>query len=222
MKFNDNLNKTIEEEIKNICIKNKPKKNILVLAGGGMKGLGILGSIKYLEEIDMIKNIEIFAGTSIGLIISILLIIGYKSTDIYKFAKLLDISKSLLFDINYLFTDYSINKSDNYEIIISEILKNKNIDPNMTLLELYKLTKKKVIGTTVCLSTRNVEYISYENYPDLNILTLIKMSSAVPILFPPVKYNDNLYVDGGLIDNFPIDLFENQLENVIGINIISE
>ena len=55
MKFNDNLNKTIEEEIKNICIKNKPKKNILVLAGGGMKGLGILGSIKYLEEIFCVK-----------------------------------------------------------------------------------------------------------------------------------------------------------------------
>lgn len=222
MKFTDDLNKTIDEEIKNICINNKCKKNILVLGGGGMKGLGILGSIKYLEEIDVIKNIEIFAGTSIGLIISILLIIGYNSTDIYKFTKLFDMRNSFSFNINSLFTDYSINKYDNYEIIINEMLKNKNISSNTTLLELYKLTKKKVIGTTACLTTRDVEYISYEKYPDLNILTLIKMTSAIPLLFSPVKYNGNLYVDGGIIDNFPICLFENQLENVIGINLVSE
>ena len=222
MKLANNLNKPIEEEIKNICFTNKLKKNILVLAGGGIKGIGILGSIKYLEEIDIIKNIEIFVGTSIGLFISILLIIGYTSIDIYKFTKLLDMSKSLSFDINYLFSDYSINKCDNYEIIIIKMLQNKNINPTMTLLELYKLTKKKVIGSTVCITTRQIEYISYENYPDLNILTLIKMSTAVPIMFPPVKFNDKLYVDGGLLDNFPINLFKNELENVIGINIISE
>lgn len=222
MKLNKDLNMTIEKEINDICIINKENKNILVLAGGGMKGLGILGAIKYLEELDLIKNIEIYAGTSIGLIISILIIIGYTSHDIYKFTKLFDMTKSLNLDINNLFTKYTINDCNNIEIILSELLKKKNINPNINLLELYKLTKKKVIGTTLCITTKQTEYISYENYPELNIITFMRMSSSVPFLFPPVTYNNKLYVDGGITDNFPLELFKDRLENIIGINIISE
>jgi NTE family protein len=222
MKLNQNLNKSIEDEINNICTKNTMNKNILVLAGGGMKGLALIGSIKYLEEINIIKDIEIYAGTSIGLIICVLLIVGYTSHDIYKFTKLFDIAKTLELDINNLFTKYTVTDCNNYEIVFNEMLKKKNIDPNINLLELYKLTKKKVIGTTVCLTTRKTEYISYENYPELNIITFIRMSSAVPFMFPPIIYNDKLYVDGGISDNFPIDLFIDKLENVIGINIISD
>ena len=222
MKLDKDLNIKIEKEINDICIINKKIKNILVLAGGGMKGLGILGAIKYLEELDLIKNIEIYAGTSIGLIISVLIIIGYTSHDIYKFTKLFDMSKSLDLDINNLFTKYTINNCNNYDIILSELLKKKNINPKINLLELYKLTKKKVIGTTVCITTKQTEYISYENYPELDVLTFMKMSSSVPFLFQPVTYKNKLYIDGGLTDNFPLDLFNNKLENVIGINIISE
>ena len=107
MKFTNNLNETIEKEIKEICIKKEENKTILVISGGGMNGLIILGAIKYLEELDILKHIEIFAGTSIGLIISVLLIIGYKSVDIYKFAKLFDMAKSINLDITNLFTTYS-------------------------------------------------------------------------------------------------------------------
>ena len=222
MKLNKDLNITIEKEINDICVINKRNKNILVLAGGGMKGIALLGAIKYLEELNLIKDIEVYAGTSIGIIISVLIIIGYTSHDIYKFTKLFDMSKSLEFDINNLFTKYTINDCNNYELILAELLKKKNINPNINLLELYKLTKKKVIGTTVCITTKHTEYISYENYPELNIITFMRMSSSVPFIFPPVIYNDKLYVDGGLTDNFPLELFKDRLENVIGINIISE
>lgn len=222
MKLNKNLNIIIEKEINEICIVNNKNKNILVLAGGGMKGLGLLGAIKYLEEFGSIQNIEIYAGTSIGVIISVLIIIGYSAHDIYKFTKLFDMSKSIDFNINNLFTKYTVSNCNNYEIILSELLKKKNISPKINLLELYKLTKKKVIGTTVCITTKQTEYISYENYPELDIITFMKMSSAVPFLFEPVQYNNKLYIDGGLTDNFPLDLFKDKLENVIGINIISE
>jgi predicted acylesterase/phospholipase RssA len=222
MKLINNINETIEKEINEICTIENKNKTILVLPGGGMNGLVILGAIKYLEELDIIKYIEIYAGTSIGLIISVLLIAGYSASDIYKFTKIFDMSKSINFDITNLFQTYSFNKCDHYEIIITELLKNKNINANMTLLDFYKLTKKKLIGTTVCLTTRNIEYISYENYPEINIITLIRMSTAVPVLFPPVIYNEKIYVDGGLINNFPIILFENELDKVIGIHILSD
>jgi NTE family protein len=67
-----------------------------------------------------------------------------------------------------------------------------------------------------------VEYISYETYPEMPLITAIKMTSAVPILFPFVEYNNKKYVDGGLLENFPISIFHDQLDKVIGINIMAE
>jgi NTE family protein len=52
------------------------------------------------------------------------------------------------------------------------------------------------------------------------IVTAIQMTIAIPIYFYPVKYENKLYVDGGCIDNYPIHIFENSSENVIGIYLI--
>jgi predicted acylesterase/phospholipase RssA len=221
-KINDKINDEIENELSNIC-NNKIKKNILILSGGGMKGISLLGAIKYLEENNIIDNIDTFIGTSIGGIICILLIIGYKSTDIYKFSEIFDMSNIIDIDINSLFTKFSINNDNVYNLIFDKLLESKNIDPNITLIEFYKKTKKKIICTTACIITKEVEYISYENYPELPLKLLYKMTSAIPLLLPPVEYNNKLYVDGGLIDNFPISIIdESKLENVIGIDLKSD
>jgi len=226
MKFenikNKNINKSIEDELNNMCVNNQ--KTILVLCGGGMKGIYLLGGLKYLEEQNLLTSIQIYTGTSFGGILAFYLNIGYTVDELYKFAKIFDFTKStdIKFDVNYIFNNYSINTFDNLDVILDKSISLKSIDPNITLLELYKKTKKKLILCTVCIDTKESEFISYETYPDLNIKTALKMTIAVPILFPPVKYNNKLYVDGGLLNNFPIDIFENNLENVIGINLHTE
>jgi NTE family protein len=224
MKFenNKNINKNIEDEINKICI--NPNKNILVLCGGGIKGIYILGGLKYLEEQKILANINTFVGTSCGGWLALYLSIGYTIDELYKFVKIFDFTKSTdtNFDINYIFNNYSINTDNNIDIILDKTISLKNIDPNITLIDLYKKTKKKIILCTVCLDTKDCEYISYETYPELNIKTAIKMTLSVPLLFPPVKYNNKLYVDGGLLNNFPINIFKDNLENIIGINLHSE
>lgn len=219
---NININKDIENELLDIC-KNKTKKNILILSGGGIKGISILGAIKYLEDNNIIENIDTFIGTSIGGIICILLILGYRSTDIYKFSELFNMNEIMEININSIFTKFSINDDNIFNIIYDKLLESKNIDPNITLIEFYKKTKKKIICSTVCLTTKKIEYISYENYPDLSLKLLYKMTSAIPLLLPPVNYNDKIYVDGGLIDNFPISIIDDsKLHNVIGIDLKSD
>jgi len=68
------------------------------------------------------------------------------------------------------------------------------------------------------VTRKQVEYISYQNYPDLSIITLAQMTTAIPLFFKPVKYNDNLYVDGGMRGHFPIE--ECKSENYLGIFIM--
>ena len=40
---------------------------------------------------------------------------------------------------------------------------------------------------------------------------------SIPILFKPIYYNNNVWIDGGCLNNFPIELFDDCLDNVIGI-----
>ena len=217
-----NLNMNIESEVNSICKIDKKSRHILVLAGGGMKGVYIVGCLKYLEEKGLLQHIDTFAGTSIGGIISFMLNIGYTVDEIYKFAKIFDLSKSTDINIANILNTFAVSKHDDFEKIIIYLLKQKKIDPEIKLIELYKKTKKKLIVATVCVNTKMVEYLSYENYPELSVVTALKMTSAVPILFPFVEYNNKKYVDGGLLENFPISLFDDKLDNVIGINIMSE
>ena len=75
MNLDKNINKNIEEEINKLCI--NPNKNTLVLCGGGMKGIYILGGLKYLEEHKLLTHINTYAGTSFGGMLAFYLSIGY-------------------------------------------------------------------------------------------------------------------------------------------------
>ena len=87
----------------------------------------------------------------------------------------------------------------------------------MTFRELHEKTKKNMIVTVANLTKSNYEYFSFETTPELSIITAIKASCTIPILFTPVIINDNYYIDGGLYNNFPINHPSIVLEKTIGI-----
>ena len=51
----------------------------------------------------------------------------------------------------------------------------------------------------------------------MDVLLAIRMSFSIPFVFTPVKYNNNFYVDGSVLNDFPIDLCDK--DNFIGIFI---
>ena len=91
--------------------------------------------------------------------------------------------------------------------------------PDMTLAEFYKQTNKHFICKVFNLTTRKEEYICYKTNPDLSIITLICMTSCIPIFFKPILYNNNYYIDGGVTGSMP---FIDKYKNYIGIYICSE
>jgi NTE family protein len=48
------------------------------------------------------------------------------------------------------------------------------------------------------------------------------MSYSLPLLFKPVVYNNYYYVDGGIVNNYPIKYFKNDIKNTIGITLINQ
>jgi len=69
----------------------------LVLSGGGINGIIELGSLKALENLDLLKNIKNYSGSSIGSIICFLLIIDFSPSDIFIIVKKIDFSYSMMF-----------------------------------------------------------------------------------------------------------------------------
>lgn len=146
-------------------------------------------------------------------------VIGYKPIEIFEFLKLLDLNKLKNFNISNL-DSFGLDTGKRMDFVLQKLIANKGHDININLSEIYKLTKKKIIFTTVCVNTMEPAYISYESHPDLPLYLAIRMSSAIPVVFSPVLYNNQYYIDGGCFDNFPINLFQDNLSDLLGLLII--
>ena len=73
-------------------------------------------------------------------------------------------------------------------------------------LEFYEKSGIELVFTTYCLNTDTLELLNYTNTPDLKLLDGLCMAIAVPFLFFPVSYRNQLYVDGFLVSNHPIEM----------------
>jgi len=194
-------------------------KNKLILSGGGIKGIAHVGALYALEQINCLDKIIEFSGTSVGSLIIALYILGYTPAELYDFIKLFNFSKlknlSIL-NINL----FGLDNGSRIEYVIKRLINGKNYDENITLKILYDITKKKIIFTTICLNTMNICYISHESHPDLTLYLAIRMSLSIPFIYCPVQYNNQLYIDGGCLDNYPICVFKDDIKNTIGILLV--
>ena len=50
----------------------------------------------------------------------------------------------------------------------------------------------------------------------MSLLTCLRISYCIPLIYTPILIDNNYYVDGGLIDNYCIQLFEKELKHTIG------
>ena len=193
----------------------------LVLSGGGINGILELGSLQYCNDKGLISNINTYVGTSVGAIICYLLIIGYTpieiivylciNTKVFEKLKVMDINAGCRGDGATSF------------LHILECLENmttEKIGKLLTMKDIPKLFGKQLICTTFNVSKNTIEYLSAETNPDLPCLSALRMSSNIPFVFENYKYGDSFYVDGGICNNFPLDIAEKNSDNVLGIVVM--
>jgi NTE family protein len=184
------------------------KYNTICLSGGGVSGILHISILQFLNKNNIIKfyKIKKYISTSVGTIISFLLIIGYKTEEIIDFINNFDFKYlNEDFDIDNIFINYGLNTASKIIVTIQTFLYNKTKKKDITFKELKNEFNKSlgIIGTNITLNRE--EYFSPETTPDMSVILAIRISISIPILFTPVKYNNNLYVDGGLFNNFPIN-----------------
>ena len=195
----------------------------LVLSGGALRAIAILGAIKYLEQLNLLKNIKEYVGTSAGSIISFLIIIGYTSKEIIElFKNNIDFVTNFNFDLNNItniLEDYGIDDCNRNRKILEDFLFKKINKKNITFLELTKKYGINFIVTGSNLTTRQVDYFNVNTTPNMNIIDALLISSCIPLIYKPITYNDYLYVDGGIYSNLPLTYFKNNSNETLGIYV---
>lgn len=225
------MNNEIDEEINKLIgkITNDNNKNLdkdtLLLSGGGSAGILYAGVFKALEELNILKNIKTIIGVSAGTIYTCMYLMGYTVKEIVKFAETFDSKKltsiknfeSLSFD--KIFIEYGLDNGEAFKKVFIKIAKQKKVDPYITLLEFYKLNKIKFIIGVTNIDILQEEYFSYDSTPNIRLIDAIRASISIPIYFTPHKINNKLYVDGGCMNNFPINYSDIDINKTIAIMI---
>jgi len=174
------------------------KKIGLTLSGGGVRGAAHVGLLQFLEENDI--EIDIIAGTSAGAIVGALYAAGNSPQtilEVFKQVRLFDFS-------NFTWAKPGLLDSDRFESIFEPYIRKNDFQELQK--ELYMVACDVLKGEEVVFSKGPV-------------IRAVLASSSFPGVFTPVKINDDLYVDGGVFNNFPADLIRDKCDFIIGMNV---
>lgn len=195
----------------------------LCFEGCGIFGMVYVGAIKYLEEQDLISNVNFFSGTSSGAIITTMLALGYTSSEIYDVLEKTDWNKLYDYNIgcfNFL-SGFGLYKGDKLHKLYKQIIKNKTNSEFTTFKELYLKTGKKLYICAVNANKQRSEYFSVDTHPFMEIHLALRLSTSFPFIFKSLKFRGDYYVDGGVIDNYPIEIF-NDTSTALGFNLVTD
>lgn len=186
----------------------------LCFEGGGIRGIAYCGAIAELEHQGILTNIRRFAGTSVGSLFAAMLAVGFTAEEIEDVMYRLDFSQYyngyMLVSIYNVWSQLGVHSIDNFEQQFRDILA-KRVNSDITLKRLYDQTHKELVIVTCCLNRMEAVYLHHSTYPDVKLLDAMMCSMAVPFMFRPKKYtflgDEDYYVDGGIVDNYPIWVF---------------
>lgn len=188
----------------------------LVLSGGGGRGAYELGVWKALKELKIDEYIEVFSGTSIGAINSVLflqddlekaqhlwdnitmeMLLPLSKFELMKKGIALTVgAKNMNFVKKYMagvFESGGVSK-DGLRIVL-----NNYID-----IEKIKASGKVCYATCTEVPDFKVRYFKLNDYSEDEIHEIVMASASLPLIYEPLEIEEKKYLDGGMMDNTPI------------------
>ncbi|MDR1228177.1 MAG: patatin-like phospholipase family protein [Azoarcus sp.] len=193
----------------------------LVFEGGGVKGIAYLGVQEILEEKDILSRIARIGGTSAGAINAVLLGLNFSPAEakeiLWKldFNNFLDSDWGVIRDFKRFRDEYGWYKGNYFRNWIGKLIKQKTGNSEATFADIEKLKDKSgfrslyLVGTN--LSTGFSEVFSAEHTPRMCVADAARISMSLPFFFAAIRsLRGDVYVDGGVTDNYPIKLFDRE------------
>lgn len=188
--------------------------------------MAFIGCLRVMEGRGYLQNIKEFVGASAGSLLALMLTLGFDTEEIQEFVRAnLTNENSLkisLKDAWKITKTFGFDDGESIVELINLIFDRKRMDRAITFIELAKVTGKNLVITVANVSRESVEFMCVDNTPELDVRTAIRASTSVPILYQPVLYKEEYYVDSLFFNNFPIDFFKrwSTEKHTVGLNIM--
>jgi NTE family protein len=199
-----------------------------VFEGAGIRGIAYCGAIQEMEAKNLMGNIEKVGGTSSGAIVAMMLSLGYTGKDIEtlisktKFKKLNDGGFFFIGGISRIKRYFGWYKGRKAEKWLGEIIERKTGNADITFEELYQKGFKDLYITGTSLTKQKAVIFSQETFPNMKARDAVRISISIPLYFEPVFVDSSgkiiyhpkqtqgldVFVDGGIVENFPIHIFD--------------
>ena len=209
------------------------KKVAVVLSGGGAKGVAHVGVLKVLEEAGI--PIDIITGTSMGSIVGGLYAIGYNAHSLDSVVRAQDWTYVITDREKLTSQSLSDRKKQSSYIFSTGVTVAKNNQNAGGLIKgknISELFDKLCVGYTdsldfsrdlpipfACVATDIINYEEYDFHSG-RLPQAMRASMAIPAVFSPVRIDGKVLVDGGMRNNYPVDIArEMGADIVIGVSV---
>jgi len=180
------------------------KYSSLCLSGGGIAGFVHVGVLDAFAEIGSLDTIDTYVCTSIGSVIGTLLAVGLTPDDIWENLSVVTHDVLQYADIDKFFDTFGMDSGEYFMAEMIDILMRFKVSPTITLAQVKELYGKRVIITATNVSKLETTYFTPETHGDMRVTDAIRISISIPFLFSAVKIDGDIYADGGIMDNYPI------------------
>ena len=222
------------------CVQLHAQKVGLVFSGGGAKGLAHIGTLKALEENHI--PIDYITGTSMGGIVGAMYAAGYSPAQIEKIATSDDfqnwVNGRYTSDYTYFFEKNAPNASmlaakvaidTGFHFSFRSNLIN-DIPLNFAFLELFSqasaASKDNFDNLFIPYRCMVADVLSQKSITVSkgSLAEAVRATMTVPIIYRPIKLDGKYVFDGGLYNNFPVDIMERDFkpDYIIGANVSSK
>lgn len=181
----------------------KHPSTVLVLSGGGARGIAHIGVLKALHELDIQPDLII--GSSAGAIVGAIYAQNANLDDLTNL-------KSKHFNDFVLYSSatlpYSLSKASKLEAFLSQQLDHKNFSQ---------------LKIPLIVITTNLEFGNVTTFSSGDLIAPILASASIPGFFPPVEIENQLFVDGGVSNNLAVDIAKQyNPDRIIASNITTK
>jgi arachidonate 5-lipoxygenase len=200
----------------------------LAFEGGGVKGIAYCGALRVLEEEGIYpKRIQRVTGASIGSLCATLTALGFSSKELLDLLETTDLAW-VMQDARFgrfggffnIFRSFGLNPGSRLVEFIGDQLAARTGAKDVTFAQLLDRT-----GRELCVPVTNVtrmctEYCHPKTTPTMPVRIAVAISMSLPVLMRPYRIvrsigmgreswsEDDLYVDGGLLCNYPLHAFD--------------
>lgn len=199
----------------------------LVFEGGGVLGIAYAGALAVLEEEGILDQVERVAGTSVGAITALTVALRFDADTIRNILLNLDFEKFLTkAEPVQLPKKYGWYNKEPIADWLMGLIRDAGVNfagspalrGDETFRELAALGAREMRVFATNLNLRQAVEFSLENTPDICVRDAVLASIAIPLFFQAFQFPDNamqghIFVDGGLIINYPIMSFDEEGPN---------